>query len=98
MYDTMYYMLKLVNVDFRVCCSHKDHNEPCRDTMLAIRDNFFNIIKINTVKPVENSEDMCVIGKAKINPKKRKSFEDRLSKIQIGKKYIKTAQVSILYD
>ncbi len=88
----------LVSVDFRVCCSHKDHGKPCRDTMIAIRDNFFNIIKINAVKPVDNSEDMCVIGKAKINPTKRKSFEENLAKIRIGKKKIITSSVTILQD
>ena len=88
----------LVEVDFRVCCSHKNHDKPCEDTLMAISKKFWNVIDISAVRPLENSEDMCIIGMAKINPSKRKQFEDDLSKLRIGRKKITKSRVTILRD
>ncbi len=88
----------LVEVDFRVCCSHKDHDKPCNDTLMAIHDKFWNVTNISTVRPLEGSEDMCIIGLAKINPRKRKRFEEDLLKLHINGKRITKSRVTILRD
>ena len=92
-------MTNLVRVDFRVCCSHKNpKKKPCMDTLMAISKKFWNVIDISAVRPLENSEDICIIGMAKINPKKRKQFEDDLLKLRIGRKRIIKSRVTVLRD
>ena len=91
--------MSLVKVDFRVCCSHKNpKKKPCMDTLYTLSDNFYNINEISAVHPLGDAEDICIIGMAKINHKKRKQFEDDLLKLRIGRKRIIKSRVTVLRD
>ena len=90
---------KLVEVDFRVCCNHKANSSTtCVRTVKAIRKQFNNIVEINAVKPYGSTEDMCVIGTAKIKASMKTQFEKDLKKLKInstGTRKIKRAIVSL---
>ena len=73
-----------VKASFRVCCNHNETKIPCTTTMNAIKKIFNNVVKIQTTKPYDGAEDMCVIGTAIIKPSMRKQFENDL-KIKINK-------------
>ena len=95
------FMIKqaLVEVDFRVCCNHKANSSTaCTLTVKAIRKQFNNIVEINAVKPYGSTEDMCVIGTAKIKASMKTQFEKDLKKLKInstGTRKIKRAIVSL---
>lgn len=75
----------LVEVDFLVCCNHKKSKQrkSCINTVNAIRKNFNNINTISAIRPIGNSEDMCVMGTAIINPSKKKKFEKDLEDLKV---------------
>lgn len=86
-------------MDFRVCCNHATNSSTrCIRTVKAIRKQFNNIMEIKTTKPYGSTEDMCVIGTAKIKASMRTQFEKDLKKLKIdsaGTRKIKRAIVSL---
>ena len=80
----------LTEVDFIVCCNHeKNHTKICTSTIDAIRGKFNNIITMQAIKPRGESEDMCVIGTAKIIASKQEKFRRELKNLQIDAKNTK---------
>ena len=90
---------KLVEVDFRVCCNHSANSSAaCISTVKSIREQFNNIIEIEATKPYGSTEDMCVIGTAKIKASMKTQFEKDLKRLKIdstGTRKIKRVIVSL---
>ena len=71
-------------MDFRVCCNHTTNGSAaCMSTVKSIRKQFNNIVEINVTKPCGSTEDMCVIGTAKIRASMKTQFEKALKKLKI---------------
>lgn len=87
---------RTVKADFRVCCNHQENLNPCKATVNAVLKNFNNVVKIQTAKPYEDTDDMCVIGTAIIKPSMRAQFEKDLKrKINKNERSIKVIKAIV---
>ena len=77
----------LVEASFCVCCNHKENNnKACIETMNEIRSQFNNIVTLVPTKPYGDTEDMCVFGTARINPKMKDKFRRDLKNLKFPSK------------
>ena len=77
---------RLVNVHILLQCADAKHENMCAELRNALIDKFNEVKEADIITQIMGDTDFCVTGIAKIDPKKRKMFENALRTLKANSK------------